>query len=290
MTDNYKILGVDPKSSQDEIRAAYRKLSKKFHPDLNNGDPYFENLFKQIHEAYEILGDPEKRKEFDVWLAKHDRGELEDPIPKENPQIPLINLFVVDKKPSRWGDLIIIRWQTRNADQVALAPFGMVEAAGVKKYRFKNNESSSYHLILSACNSISGFKKTEQIEVENSNYGFQSIYFESFFSITGRIRRSVYFIRCLLLSLGFLPLLISRKDHPDVWSVSILFALSILIVIFVQTIKRLHDLNSSGWQVLFYFVPVYNVVFGAMLILKDGTKGTNRFGLDPKKRGFVPEE
>jgi len=62
MKDYYKILGVDKKSTQDDIKKAYRKLSKKYHPDINNGD---DTKFKQISEAYETLGDVGKRKKYD---------------------------------------------------------------------------------------------------------------------------------------------------------------------------------------------------------------------------------
>ncbi|GAB3026615.1 J domain-containing protein [Spirosoma pulveris] len=61
MTNCYKTLGVEDFSSNDEIKAAYRKLSKKFHPDVNDGDVFFEELFKGIQNAYEILCD-DKRK------------------------------------------------------------------------------------------------------------------------------------------------------------------------------------------------------------------------------------
>jgi len=65
MKDFYYILGLDPNCSLDEIKAAYRKLSKKLHPDLNQGDKYFENRFRDIKEAFETLRNPLKRKLYD---------------------------------------------------------------------------------------------------------------------------------------------------------------------------------------------------------------------------------
>ncbi len=64
--DYYSILGVDKTSSQDEIKKSYRKLAKKFHPDKNPGNKKAEEKFKEINEAYEVLGDPEKRKKYDT--------------------------------------------------------------------------------------------------------------------------------------------------------------------------------------------------------------------------------
>ena len=63
-TDYYKTLGVDRKASADEIKKAYRKLARKYHPDTNQ-DAGAEDRFKEISEAYDVLGDPEKRKAYD---------------------------------------------------------------------------------------------------------------------------------------------------------------------------------------------------------------------------------
>src|SRR6478609_784530 len=63
--DYYSSLGVAKTASQKEIKAAYRKLARKHHPDVNQGDKSAEGRFKEINEAYEVLGDPAKRKKYD---------------------------------------------------------------------------------------------------------------------------------------------------------------------------------------------------------------------------------
>ena len=63
--DYYKILGIDKKASQEEIKKVYRKLAKKYHPDANPGDKKAEDKFKDISEAYEVLSDKEKRSKYD---------------------------------------------------------------------------------------------------------------------------------------------------------------------------------------------------------------------------------
>ena len=63
--DLYKVLGVSKGASQEEIRRSYRKLARKYHPDANRDDPKAEERFKEIQHAYEILSDPEKRREYD---------------------------------------------------------------------------------------------------------------------------------------------------------------------------------------------------------------------------------
>ena len=67
MSDYYKILGVSKKSTAAEIKKTYRKLARKYHPDLNPGDKSAEKKFKEITEAYEVLNDPAKRKKYDMY-------------------------------------------------------------------------------------------------------------------------------------------------------------------------------------------------------------------------------
>jgi len=63
--DYYKTLGVSKTATEKEIKQAFRKLARKLHPDVNPGDKTSESRFKEVNEAYEVLGDPEKRKKYD---------------------------------------------------------------------------------------------------------------------------------------------------------------------------------------------------------------------------------
>src|SRR5688572_6102060 len=63
--DYYEVLGVGKDASEKEIKQAFRKLAKKFHPDTNPDNPQAEAKFKEINEAYEVLGEKEKREKYD---------------------------------------------------------------------------------------------------------------------------------------------------------------------------------------------------------------------------------
>jgi molecular chaperone DnaJ len=65
--DYYKILGIDKKAGEKEIKQAYRKLARKYHPDVNPGDKSSEDRFKEVSEAYEVLSDKEKRAKYDQF-------------------------------------------------------------------------------------------------------------------------------------------------------------------------------------------------------------------------------
>jgi DnaJ-class molecular chaperone len=76
--DYYATLGVSKTSTEKEVKQAFRKLARKFHPDVNPGDKSAESKFKEINEAYEVLGDPDKRKKYDElganWRAYEQAG------------------------------------------------------------------------------------------------------------------------------------------------------------------------------------------------------------------------
>ncbi|MBC8587326.1 DnaJ C-terminal domain-containing protein [Paratissierella segnis] len=79
--DYYKILGIDKNASESDIKKAYRKLAKKYHPDLNPNNTKAQEKFKEINEAYEVLGDADKKKKYDTFGSSYDfsNGQNFDP-------------------------------------------------------------------------------------------------------------------------------------------------------------------------------------------------------------------
>lgn len=79
-SDYYATLGVDKSASEQEVRKAYRKLAKQYHPDTNPGDQVAEKKFKEINEAYEVLSDKDKRARYDQlganWNQYGDLGDI----------------------------------------------------------------------------------------------------------------------------------------------------------------------------------------------------------------------
>ncbi len=69
--DYYQLLDVEPGATPAELKAAYYRLAKRYHPDCNAGNPAAEERFKLVAEAYRVLGVPERRREYDEWLRVH---------------------------------------------------------------------------------------------------------------------------------------------------------------------------------------------------------------------------
>jgi DnaJ-class molecular chaperone len=74
MADHYRVLGVSKDASAEEIKKAFRKLAKKYHPDATGGDKNAEKKFIEVNAAYDVLGDPAKRKAYDEEQANPFRG------------------------------------------------------------------------------------------------------------------------------------------------------------------------------------------------------------------------
>ena len=91
--DYYQILGLPRSASEEDIKKAYRKLARKYHPDLNPGDAKAEATFKQLAEAQAVLTDPEKRKNYDTYGDPAGPGTQAPPEPPKLPPTTCSRLF-----------------------------------------------------------------------------------------------------------------------------------------------------------------------------------------------------
>src|SRR5229473_2606112 len=113
--DYYELLGVSRKASAKEIRTAFRKLARKYHPDLNPGDKSSEEKFKQLQEAYDVLSDSKKRQVYDQY------GFYSDNLPPGGAGVPIsgissANFSVADAEAPEWSRSTrpAATWNTRS--------------------------------------------------------------------------------------------------------------------------------------------------------------------------------
>src|SRR5262245_54612686 len=101
LRDYYETLGVARDAKEDDIKKSYRKLARKYHPDLNPNNKQSEERFKEIQEAYEVLGDPEKRKKFDQLGANWKNGAEFTPPPNWGGGAGGINIDEIFGRPGQ---------------------------------------------------------------------------------------------------------------------------------------------------------------------------------------------
>ena len=147
MKNYYYFLGILENASEEEIKKAFRKLSLKYHPDKNPNDDFFENRFREIREAYDILGDPENRRIYDENLG-HQQRSYRPTLP------PFIKTFSANKIRVQKGEEVIINWQTQNADIVKILPFGLEKAYGERTFKITEFKDGKFQILCHATNSL----------------------------------------------------------------------------------------------------------------------------------------
>lgn len=104
MKDHYQTLGIKREASTDEIKKTYKKLAIKFHPDKNDGDKFFEERFKEIQEAYELLSDKFKKEQYDNEYDYFYNGQHKT---SHNIHLQYEKTWVLDYQYVVWGILVL---------------------------------------------------------------------------------------------------------------------------------------------------------------------------------------
>ena len=170
MLDYYKILGISQSATLEEIRTAFRKLSIKFHPDKNSGDPYFTNMFLQIKEAYDVLSDDIKKKRYDFKYNFRNSKNSETDSSTANYFEPVIEYFTCNKADFYNGEEITLKWSCFNADSMEIKPFGKQGIKGEKTYKINNHNQEFYNIELISTNTKIGKSKSQSIILTNKLY------------------------------------------------------------------------------------------------------------------------
>ena len=169
MKDYYYILGVNEAATAIEIRKAYRELSKKFHPDVNKGSQYFEDLFKSINEAYEVIGNEHSRKRYDEFRKNSIQSNSD--VDYDYNDTPEIVEFSTNKDAIYQNEEIIIQWNVIYADEITITSLGEVQQRGFKKLKFSKLINQRHATLrLTAKNSSSGKVDFREIIIRNSAY------------------------------------------------------------------------------------------------------------------------
>ena len=166
MSDFYYILGVTDSANTEEIKKAFRKLSLKFHPDINKGDEFFGERFKEIQKAYETLIDPVKR-------SAYDRSRRKSSFSQENMGqnfTPEIEYFKSNKHTFEFEEEITFSWKTINSDFVILKPFGQVNPIGQKTYKIKDFKNPKIDFELTAENTNINRQVKAKVTLNNKTY------------------------------------------------------------------------------------------------------------------------
>jgi len=330
MNNHYETLGLSSSATKEEINIAYRKLSQKFHPDNNNGDVYFENMFSQIQDAYNLLSNEGKKSEYDL-KNNNDQKEPGFSNPEVKDNAPEIINFESDKDSFEEGESIRLSWKTTNVDKVIIKPFGIVENSGTKVFKLKNYDKETLSITLQATNNLVDETITKTIKLKNNIMEFDfatiqedekvevpeklqekvevpepvrdepKVYAnsfappitratvitkESFFSAEGRLRRGDYLGRAFLLAIpaGIAVVISDTSNDDSTIFISGIIMLVVGVLSIIQFIKRLHDINLSGWLSLATIIPILGALFGFIVLFIDGNKGPNKYGDDPKGR------
>ncbi len=168
LKDYYYLLGIRRKADLKEIQQAFRKLAIKFHPEDRDSDPFYNNYYRRIKEAYDQLSDEQRRYTYDRRLARFEAASNN----KQATPSPVINSFFASKKESKVDELITISWEVLNAEAVKITPIGEVASNGTQTIRLPEMRQDQEYILLElqATNADESNSVSKTLSIKNLSF------------------------------------------------------------------------------------------------------------------------
>lgn len=300
MLNYYKVLEIPDFSDEKQIKSAYRKLSKKYHPD-RNADPAAHEYFIKITEAYDFLNDENKRFLLDQYLltvahrTTHQTVDFSKDAQKVNP--PVVHYFYCNKAFYTLPDEIQIHWNVSYCKEVRVSLFGQVESSGVRCFTIdKFYENLKVVLFITGLDDkvytseiILSYQESNPYKeafhrVLNKYPHAEKIHFkkENFFESSGRLGREEFKFRLVLLSVS-LVITATYNNYVNAEFFMIVVFFTLLLLIYVQLKKRVRDCKSIKHFSKKIFLPLWNFTFIKRLFFEESEPESNEYGMPPQE-------
>lgn len=300
----YRILEVSPSASQEEIKQSFRRLSKLYHPDKNNGNTIYQNRFYQITEAYRIIGNNANRAYYDESFRskiqnRHSYHSAQQSTVYTSNYDPEIVEFYCNQTFFFVGDEILITWNCNKAEFIQIYPFGYVgTASGQIRYKVKKWEAKELSFELLVRNNQSSVVAKRKIilkngaefpisaeEIKNEKdviYKTALPWGVGFIAPFGRSSRKDYLLRIgvILLFLTASIFKFSGNEHTEKL-ISLCYVMAIYAFMMCSS-RRLHDVGWNGFWTFLTLFPILNIGMTIVLLLFKGNELPNKHGRIPK--------
>ena len=299
MINYYVVLEIPNFSDQAVIKKAYRNLSKKYHPDVNK-DPFATSYFLKINEAYDFLSDENKRLILHQFLTSTEHLQKKEVSQSKSTQTslkPIVHTFYCDRKTFTLNDTICLTWHVSNCKHVTINILGDVVNEGFHYYKIDtfleelrivltligfDNQVYKSEIVLTYYNDNPAKKEFHKILLTKPLT--KEIHFkkERFFHTHSRISRLSFINRFILLTVMLIlsVFLFTQATHPHLLFIVIC---ALLLTIWAQTIKRLHDVEKFKDKFWTLLIPLYNVYVVKELFTIESERTVNEYGVYPKQ-------
>lgn len=308
MRSYYAILEIEKTATSGEIKQAFRRLSKRYHPDMNQGDTTHQNKLFEVIKAYDVLGDERGRKAYDLTLFQsastsgYTASSTSEAKTTQQKQAeaayykPIVVDFSCNQTYFFVGDIIEITWECENADVIRIHPLGyMDELRGKIVYRVKEMRAAHLFFELTVTNNYSAYPVKQTIKLDNgvnkkfteanlkdkANYSSSQAWVAGFLAPIGRSSRKDYAIRMAILGSVFLGAYFYQPYFELEGNYSFICTLLIYVAI-IASARRLHDVNWHGMFSLLLLVPILNIALVVILLCLRGAELPNKYGRKPK--------